>query len=81
MSSYRQHWIQALKNQQIPNWDIMEHGQAIVIKVPQGQNREALTKEFNDTITTLSSNVNEPKEWLKFILYNSTFWSQYILKP
>ena len=81
MSTYRRHWIEVLKSERIPNWDVMEHGQAIVIKVPEVENPETFNKEFEETIARLSSGDSNKKEWLKFILYNSKFWSQFILQP
>lgn len=71
MSAYLNRWIEVLKARQIAGWDIDIHGQAIVIKVPESEDQDAVMKQALATIDTLSAEVEEPRTWLKFIFYNA----------
>jgi len=81
MSTYRRRWIEVLKNGQIPDWNIDVHGQAIVIKVPVSEDLEASRKQALATIDSLSSEVQIPAEWLKFIFYNEKMRFELVLNP
>lgn len=80
MGAYRNKWFKLLKEQHIAEWQVMQHGQAITIKVPADGDYEKAKADFQHILTRLKLNVTEPKEWLKFILYNSKFWYQYIVE-
>ncbi|HCN83411.1 MAG TPA: hypothetical protein DIT07_07275 [Sphingobacteriaceae bacterium] len=81
MSSYRERWVEILKARQIADWDIDIHGQAIVIKVPENEDHDAVMKQALTTIETLSSEVQVPKEWIKFIFYNAKMRFEQVLNP
>jgi len=81
MSAYRKRWIEVLKDRQIPDWDIDVHGQAIVIKVPVNEDLETISKKAVAAVDALSSEVQIPGEWLKFIFYNEKIRFEYILNP
>ena len=81
MSAYRKRWIEVLKDQHIPDWDINVHGQAIVIKLPVSEDLETIRNQALTTINELSSKIQMPEEWLKFIFYNEKIRFEYILNP
>jgi hypothetical protein len=81
MSDYRTKWIELLKARQISGWEIDIHGQAIVIKVPVTDDVESAKKETQEIINELSSQVDVPKTWLKFIFYNGKMRFEHILNP
>ena len=81
MSAYLNRWIEVLKARQIAGWDIDIHGQAIVIKVPESDDQDAVMKQALATIDTLSAEVEVPKAWLKLIFYNAKMRFEQILNP
>jgi hypothetical protein len=81
MSAYRNKWIEVLKARKIADWDIDIHGQAIVVKVPEIEDQDVILKQAQDTISELSSEVNEPKEWIKFIFFNAKMRFEQVLNP
>jgi hypothetical protein len=80
MGSYKNNWIQVLKSQQVAGWAIGEHGQAVIIKVGVDKDFEAEKAALLNLIEKLETEVQEPKEWLKFIIYNGKSWSQHIIE-
>ncbi len=81
MSTYRNHWVEALKNQQQTAWNIDIHGQAIVINVPLDEDFAKIKEDFSKKLENIKTEISLPEEWLKFIIYNQKGRFEYIINP
>ncbi len=81
MNAYQEKWIEILNNARVPGWKIGPHGDDILINIPAGNTISTIMENLPDVLATLSLDVNQPKERLKFILRNGAEEHDYVINP
>lgn len=81
MNAYQQKWIDVLSAAQIKDWKIKPLENDILIDLPSGSNVSTIMENLPDVIATLSLDINESPERLKFILRHAGEHHEYIVNP
>jgi hypothetical protein len=81
MNAYQQKWIDVLNNANIKDWKIKSLESDILIDLPSGSNVSTIMENLPDVIATLSLDITEAPERLKFILRHAGEHHEYILNP
>jgi hypothetical protein len=81
MNAYQQKWIEVLNHAHIKDWKISAQDEDILVNVPSGSSVKSIMENLPDVIATLSLDITEAKERVKFILYNDNERHEYILNP
>jgi len=81
MNAYQQKWIDVLSAAQIKDWKIKPLENDILIDLPLGSNVSTIMENLPDVIATLSLDINESPERLKFILRHAGEHHEYIVNP
>ncbi len=81
MNAYQQKWIEVLQNAHVPNWEINDQDNDILIRVPDNHNIKELADNLETVLAEVSLDITLPKERLKFIIRNSREVVDYVLNP
>lgn len=81
MNAYQQKWIDVLTNANIKDWKIKPLENDILIDLPSGSSVSTIMENLPDVIASLSLDITESPERLKFILRHSGEHHEYILNP
>jgi len=79
MSTHKDQWVELLKKQDMPKWEIYNNENDITIKVPEDQDLGLIAKNFPDTIVLLHPEISADNEELLFIVGNSKKSFQFTL--
>jgi len=81
MNAYQQKWIDVLTNANIKDWKIKPLENDILIDLPSGSSVSTIMENLPDVIASLSLDMAEAPERLKFILRHAGEHHEYILNP
>ncbi|MGN6181191.1 MAG: hypothetical protein ACTHNW_18560 [Mucilaginibacter sp.] len=81
MNSYQQKWMELLQNANIPGWKIEPQGDDIYVEMPHVTDIKLIRDNIPSTLGTMSLDIVEPKERLKFIFHNGVERFEYLLNP
>lgn len=81
MNAYQQKWIDVLNAAQVKDWKIKPLEDDILVDLPSGSNVSTIMENLPDVIATLSLDIAETPERLKFILRHAGEHHEYILNP
>lgn len=81
MNTYQQKWIEALKAANLKDWEISPQDNDILITMPHVTDLKLIRDNLPEVIASLSLDIDEHKERLKFIFHNNYENFEYILNP
>jgi len=81
MNLYQQKWIELLRNVNLPGWKIEPQGDDIYVEMPHVTDIKLIRDNIPSTLGSMSLDVEEPKERLKFIFHNGVERFEYLLNP
>jgi hypothetical protein len=81
MNTYQQKWIEVLKAANLKHWEIMPQGDDILITMPNVTDLKLIRDNLPEVIASLSLDIDEHKERLKFIFHNNHENFEYTLNP
>lgn len=81
MNAYQQKWLQLLKAANLHGWEINPQGEDILVEMPHITDLKLIRDNLPEVIASLSLDINEPKERLKFFFKNGYEHFEYVLNP
>lgn len=81
MNAYQQKWLEVLKAANLAGWRIEAVDDDIFIEMPHVTDLKLIRDNLPSTIATMSLDIEEPKERVKFIFHNGYENFEYILNP
>jgi hypothetical protein len=81
MNTYQQKWIQLLQGANLKGWEIKPEGDDIKVDMPNVTDLKVIRDNLPQIIASLSLDIHEPKERLKFTFHNNHENFEYILNP
>lgn len=81
MNTYQQKWIEVLKAANLKHWEITPQGDDILITMPNVTDLKLIRDNLPEVIASLSLDIDEHKERLKFIFHNNHENFEYTLNP
>jgi len=81
MNTYQQKWIEILQAATLKDWEITPQGDDILIVMPNVTDLKLVRDNLPEVIGSLSLDIDEPKQRLKFIIHNNHENFEYTLNP